>query len=52
MAGSHVLTEDADVTQGWGHASENPKLPATLAHHNIIFIGPAAEAMDAVGDKA
>jgi len=37
--------------QGWGHASENPKLPATLAHHGIVFIGPAAEAMDAVGDK-
>ena len=37
--------------QGWGHASENPKLPATLAHHGIIFIGPGAEAMDAVGDK-
>jgi hypothetical protein len=37
--------------QGWGHASENPKLPSTLAHHNIVFIGPGSTAMDAVGDK-
>ena len=37
--------------QGWGHASENPKLPATLALHDIVFIGPSAAAMDAVGDK-
>jgi acetyl-CoA carboxylase/biotin carboxylase 1 len=48
-AAPHRLTPF--VSQGWGHASENPKLPATLAHHNIVFIGPAATAMDAVGDK-
>ena len=41
----------ASLHQGWGHASENPKLPATLAHHGIVFIGPSSEAMDAVGDK-
>ena len=46
-----AVTDTVAVPQGWGHASENPKLPATLAHHNIVFIGPAAEAMDAVGDK-
>ena len=39
------------VWPGWGHASENPKLPAALAYHDIAFLGPSAEAMDAVGDK-
>jgi len=39
------------VWPGWGHASENPKLPATLSQHGIIFLGPAAESMEAVGDK-
>ena len=39
------------VWPGWGHASENPKLPATLAYHDIAFLGPSAESMDAVGDK-
>jgi len=39
------------VWPGWGHASENPKLPLELAAHDIIFLGPPAEAMDAVGDK-
>jgi acetyl-CoA carboxylase/biotin carboxylase 1 len=39
------------VWPGWGHASENPKLPAALAYHDIAFLGPSAESMDAVGDK-
>jgi biotin carboxylase len=39
------------VWPGWGHASENPKLPAALAYHDIAFLGPSAAAMDAVGDK-
>ena len=38
------------VWPGWGHASENPKLPAALAY-DIAFLGPSAESMDAVGDK-
>ena len=25
------------VWPGWGHASENPKLPAALAYHDIAF---------------
>ena len=28
------------VWPGWGHASENPKLPAKLKENGIIFIGP------------
>jgi acetyl-CoA carboxylase / biotin carboxylase 2 len=39
------------VWPGWGHASENPKLPEGLANHNIAFLGPPSSAMDAVGDK-
>ena len=39
------------VWPGWGHASENPKLPTALAYHDIAFLGPSAESMDAVGDK-
>jgi biotin carboxylase len=27
------------VWAGWGHASENPKLPELLHRHGIIFIG-------------
>ena len=39
------------VWPGWGHASENPKLPAALEYHDIAFLGPSAQSMDAVGDK-
>ncbi|KAK6432306.1 acetyl-coenzyme-A carboxylase, partial [Oleoguttula sp. CCFEE 5521] len=35
------------VWAGWGHASENPKLPESLAAspHKIVFIGPPGSAM-------
>lgn len=36
---------------GWGHASENPKLPELLHKNNIAFIGPPEKAMWALGDK-
>ena len=39
------------VWAGWGHASENPKLPELLVKHNIIFLGPPSNAMWALGDK-
>ncbi|XP_029189065.2 LOW QUALITY PROTEIN: acetyl-CoA carboxylase-like [Acropora millepora] len=39
------------VWAGWGHASENPKLPDLLSKHGITFIGPPASAMWALGDK-
>lgn len=39
------------VWAGWGHASENPKLPETLAQHQIVFIGPPGSAMRSLGDK-
>ena len=35
---------------GWGHASENPKLPERL-NDDIVFIGPPASAMRSLGDK-
>eukprot|EP00816_Leptocylindrus_hargravesii_P008467 CAMPEP_0196815990 /NCGR_PEP_ID=MMETSP1362-20130617/52962_1 /TAXON_ID=163516 /ORGANISM="Leptocylindrus danicus, Strain CCMP1856" /LENGTH=2323 /DNA_ID=CAMNT_0042193161 /DNA_START=128 /DNA_END=7099 /DNA_ORIENTATION=+ len=43
----------AAVWAGWGHASENPVLPDTLAQSQppIKFIGPAGPPMRALGDK-
>ncbi|XP_040354637.1 acetyl-CoA carboxylase isoform X4 [Ixodes scapularis] len=39
------------VWAGWGHASENPKLPELLTKNRIAFIGPPEKAMWALGDK-
>lgn len=39
------------VWPGWGHASENPKLPTILKELGIVFIGPTAAVMAALGDK-
>ena len=41
------------VWAGWGHASENPSLPNSLANSTppIKFIGPAGPPMHALGDK-
>ncbi|KAM4709981.1 acetyl-CoA carboxylase 2 isoform 2-T2 [Discoglossus pictus] len=39
------------VWAGWGHASENPKLPELLEKQNIAFMGPPSQAMWALGDK-
>jgi len=39
------------VWPGWGHASENPKLPGNLKQKGIQFIGPTAPVMAALGDK-
>ncbi|XP_064618157.1 acetyl-CoA carboxylase-like isoform X2 [Liolophura sinensis] len=39
------------VWAGWGHASENPKLPELLHKNGITFIGPPEDAMWALGDK-
>ncbi|KAF5881624.1 acetyl-CoA carboxylase 2, partial [Clarias magur] len=39
------------VWAGWGHASENPKLPEMLHNAGISFLGPSSKAMWALGDK-
>ena len=41
------------VWAGWGHASENPRLPEALAasSQNVVFIGPPGSAMRSLGDK-
>ncbi|XP_072921977.1 acetyl-CoA carboxylase 2 [Hemitrygon akajei] len=39
------------VWAGWGHASENPKLPELLQKYNIAFLGPPSQAMWSLGDK-
>lgn len=50
-----ACSEGADaVWAGWGHASENPALPNALAAirpRPIVFIGPPAGPMYALGDK-
>jgi len=39
------------VWAGWGHASENPKLPRLLRQEGIQFMGPDDRAMWLLGDK-
>ncbi|KAG8215027.1 acetyl-CoA carboxylase [Butyriboletus roseoflavus] len=41
------------VWAGWGHASENPRLPESLGacKNRIVFIGPPGSAMRSLGDK-
>lgn len=41
------------VWAGWGHASENPRLPEALhaLKNPIVFIGPPGSAMRSLGDK-
>ncbi|XP_026673591.1 acetyl-CoA carboxylase isoform X3 [Ceratina calcarata] len=46
-----VRTQVQAVWAGWGHASENPKLPELLHKNNMSFIGPSERAMWALGDK-
>uniref|UniRef100_A0A1I7ZJC0 Acetyl-CoA carboxylase n=1 Tax=Steinernema glaseri TaxID=37863 RepID=A0A1I7ZJC0_9BILA len=48
----HAVEQKVDaVWAGWGHASENPRLPKELKDHNIVFMGPPSTAMFALGDK-
>eukprot|EP00441_Pelagodinium_beii_P036360 CAMPEP_0197642468 /NCGR_PEP_ID=MMETSP1338-20131121/16115_1 /TAXON_ID=43686 ORGANISM="Pelagodinium beii, Strain RCC1491" /NCGR_SAMPLE_ID=MMETSP1338 /ASSEMBLY_ACC=CAM_ASM_000754 /LENGTH=2163 /DNA_ID=CAMNT_0043215591 /DNA_START=12 /DNA_END=6503 /DNA_ORIENTATION=+ len=39
------------VWPGWGHASENPKLPQKLSEMGVTFIGPTSPVMSVLGDK-
>ena len=39
------------VWAGWGHASENPRLPKMLQQAGIQFMGPSDRAMWLLGDK-
>ncbi|KAK0396480.1 hypothetical protein QR680_001733 [Steinernema hermaphroditum] len=48
----HAVEQKVDaVWAGWGHASENPRLPQELKENNIVFMGPPSTAMFALGDK-
>jgi hypothetical protein len=44
-------TKPNTITNSWGHASENPKLPNTLKSKGIKFIGPTGPVMSVLGDK-
>ncbi|KAM7345539.1 acetyl-CoA carboxylase isoform 1-T1 [Cochliomyia hominivorax] len=46
-----LRTQVQAVWAGWGHASENPKLPELLHKENLVFLGPPERAMWALGDK-
>ncbi|XP_063700172.1 acetyl-CoA carboxylase isoform X3 [Culicoides brevitarsis] len=46
-----LRTQVQAVWAGWGHASENPKLPELLHKQNLVFLGPPERAMWALGDK-
>lgn len=58
-ANVNLITELAESTHchavwaGWGHASENPRLPDSLAatKSKVVWIGPPSSAMRALGDK-
>lgn len=56
-ANVQLIVEMAEVTRvdavwpGWGHASENPELPDALTAKGIVFLGPPASSMAALGDK-
>uniref|UniRef100_A0A1D1YN11 Acetyl-CoA carboxylase 1 n=1 Tax=Anthurium amnicola TaxID=1678845 RepID=A0A1D1YN11_9ARAE len=56
-ANVQLIVEIAEITHvsavwpGWGHASENPELPEALSAKGIIFLGPSAASMAALGDK-
>ncbi|KAL2467998.1 Acetyl-CoA carboxylase 1 [Forsythia ovata] len=56
-ANVQLIVEMAEITHvdavwpGWGHASENPELPDALSAKGIVFLGPPATSMAALGDK-
>ncbi|KAG8377362.1 hypothetical protein BUALT_Bualt08G0025200 [Buddleja alternifolia] len=56
-ANVQLIVEMAEITHvdavwpGWGHASENPELPDALNAKGIVFLGPPAASMGALGDK-
>ncbi|EOY16077.1 Acetyl-CoA carboxylase 1 isoform 3 [Theobroma cacao] len=56
-ANVQLIVEMAEITHvdavwpGWGHASESPALPDALNAKGIIFLGPPAVSMAALGDK-
>ncbi|PIN24736.1 Acetyl-CoA carboxylase [Handroanthus impetiginosus] len=56
-ANVQLIVEMAEMTHvdavwpGWGHASENPGLPDALNAKGIVFLGPPAASMAALGDK-
>ncbi|KAL5714796.1 acetyl-coenzyme-A carboxylase [Ranunculus cassubicifolius] len=56
-ANVQLIVEMAEITHvdavwpGWGHASEIPELPDALTEKGIIFLGPPASSMSALGDK-
>src|SRR5579875_3192842 len=47
-----ALEKDVDaIHPGYGFLSENPALPRACERAGIIFVGPSAEILEALGDK-
>ncbi|HEX7361208.1 MAG TPA: pyruvate carboxylase [Bryobacteraceae bacterium] len=46
-----VHTQVDAIHPGYGFLSENPDLPRACERAGIVFVGPSAEILDALGDK-
>lgn len=51
ISAAEITNADA-IHPGYGFLSENSKFSKICAQHNIKFIGPSPEMIDAMGDKA
>jgi acetyl-CoA carboxylase biotin carboxylase subunit len=51
VTGAAVAAGADAVHPGYGFGSENPRLARACAAAGIVFIGPAAQTLEAVGDK-
>jgi acetyl-CoA/propionyl-CoA carboxylase biotin carboxyl carrier protein len=51
VVGAAVAAGANAIHPGYGFLSENPALPRACAAAGIVFIGPPAEAIEAMGDK-
>jgi acetyl-CoA/propionyl-CoA carboxylase biotin carboxyl carrier protein len=51
MVGAALAAGADAIHPGYGFLSENPALPRACAAAGVVFIGPPAEAIEAMGDK-
>ncbi len=51
VVGAALSTGAEAVHPGYGFLSENPALPAACAAAGVVFVGPSASAIGAMGDK-